>query len=113
MIDRRERNLARKADLNQLKRTPEVESYLMSTFRPVAPRSDFVSGLKSRLTDPATIQKPQVSNGQLILLLIAAMAGTVILVAGMLRLVIELIGAVTIMRLYSRETQGNSRSGLD
>jgi len=86
---------------------PEVESYLKSTFQAVTPRDDFVRGLKSRLEDPAVLHKPQIPTGQLILLLLGAMAGTAILVAGVLQLVIELIGALSILRLYSRETQAS------
>lgn len=98
---------ARKVGSKSSLHAPEVESYLKSTFHAVAPRDDFVRSLKTRLTDPATTQRPQVSTGQLILLLMGAMAGTAILVAGVLQLVIELIGAISILRLYNRETQAS------
>lgn len=98
---------ARKAGSKSIPQTPEVESYLKSTFRSVAPRDDFVRSLKTRLADPAATRRPQVATGQLILLLMGAMAGTAILVAGVLQLAIELIGAVSILRLYNRETQAN------
>ncbi len=41
---------------------PEVEEALVSTFKPISPRPDFVMDLRNRLQNPPVSQRPKHSN---------------------------------------------------
>ena len=82
---------------------PQIESYLASTFQPVSPRPDFIVNLRSRLRDPDFINQRQISNLHFLLLILGAVAVTVLLVAGVITLVIKMVGASHILRLTERQ----------
>jgi hypothetical protein len=84
---------------------PEVESYLESKFRPIAPRPDFVSGLKTRLADPANVKRSPRSNLYFVVLVVAAMAVTSLLVAGVVRLLVLLVESLRIVNLFNRQVE--------
>jgi len=82
---------------------PRIESYLESTFKPVSPRPDFIANLRSRLSDPDFINQPQISNLQFLLLALGAVIVTFLVVAGVIKLVIEIVGASHILRFTGRQ----------
>jgi hypothetical protein len=86
---------------------PKVESFLESTFKPVSPRPDFVTGLRNRLTDSEIGNKSSDSNLYLLLMIMGALAATVLLVSGLVRLLVELLGALSILRLANRQADRN------
>jgi hypothetical protein len=81
---------------------PRIETFLENNLRPVAPRKDFVNDLKSRLADPTYANRAGISNFYLMMLMIVAVTTTVLLVAGLIRLMIELFGAMRMMGLFRR-----------
>lgn len=84
---------------------PEVESILVSTFKPVAPRTDFVQDLRSRLEDPQVSQPGQQSSLLFFILIGTGAAATALIVAGLIRLAFELAGALNVLKLHSRQAQ--------
>lgn len=81
---------------------PKIESFLESTFRRVDPRPDFVTGLKSRLSDPAVVQKSRISDFNLIMLLFVTLTTTVIVATALVRLVVELLSAFRIANMIGQ-----------
>jgi len=92
----------RQGDPRAASELPKIESFLESTFRRVDPRPDFVTGLKSRLSDPAAIQKSRISNFNLIMLLFVTLTTTIIVATALVRLVVELLSAVKIANLIGQ-----------
>jgi hypothetical protein len=97
------KNRKRGSDTDVDQRLPKIETYLENNLRPVAPREDFVNNLKSRLADPSYAKNVGNSNFYLIMLVLMAVSTTVLLVVGLIRLMIELFGALRMMRLFGRQ----------
>ena len=102
MKDRGMSRTSRRIDQQAASELPFIESALESTFRRVDPRPDFVTGLKSRLSDPAAIQKSRISNFNLIMLLFVTLTTTVIVATALVRLVVELLSAFRIANLIGQ-----------
>ncbi len=82
---------------------PRIESYLESTFKPVSPRPDFVVNLRSRLDDPDFINQKEISDLDFVLLAVGAVIVTFLLIAGLIKLIIEIAGASHILNLTGRQ----------
>lgn len=82
---------------------PKVESYLESTFKPVAPRPDFIVSLRSRLDDPEFVNRREISDLTLLLYVFGAVSVTVLVVVGLVKLMVEVMGARRILQLSGRQ----------
>ena len=83
---------------------PEIENYLENTFRQVTPRPDFVTKLKTNLADPAYVPGASQMGFNHIMLVLMALTTTVLIVAGFIKFVFELVSALRIMRLFGHRT---------
>lgn len=81
---------------------PRIESYLESNFKPVSPRPDFVVNLRSRLDDPEFINQKEISDFDFVLLTVGAVVVIFLLIAGLIKLIVEIAGASHILRLTGR-----------
>ncbi len=96
---------------------PRIESFLESTFKPVSPRQDFVVNLRSRLDDPDFINQKQISDLNFVLLSVGAVVVTFLLIAGLIKLIVEIVGASHILHLTGRQADirnhaiGEEKSG--
>jgi hypothetical protein len=90
---------------NRVENNVYLESYLQSAMQPVAPRSAFVSGLKTRLI--AASENKEANRqvfGYVILALIGVAGGALFLATG-LRAVLSLAGALGLVKLARDHAQ--------
>jgi hypothetical protein len=98
-----DKKVGKKTEQSRETELPKVESYLESTFKPVSPRPDFVVNLRSRLDDPEFVNRRETSDLNLLLLIFGAVGVTVLVVVGLVKLIVELMGASHILRLAGRQ----------
>jgi hypothetical protein len=89
---------------------PELESVLGATLRPVAPRSTFISGLRTQLVSEAQTRKPVLANFHLFLLMMVGITSSILLILAGVRAIIGIIGAMNILRLVG--DQANQKNAL-
>ena len=89
----------------------KMERYLQTSFTPVAPRSDFVSGLKTRLTDEGRKFASRSTVLQYVLLSLAGVVTSVLLILAGVRAVVTLLGVLGILH-QMRGQVGDKRSQL-
>ncbi len=82
---------------------PEVEEALVSTFKPIPPRPDFVTELRNRLQTPPDLQRPKHSDLIFMIIIGSGVATAAGIAAGMIWLAAELVGAVNVLRLHGRQ----------
>lgn len=74
-------------------RLPKLESYLESTFFPISPNPDFVTGLKLRLSDQSYVHQDQISNLKFGLLVLMAFLFSILVVLGVVRAFIWIVSS--------------------
>jgi hypothetical protein len=85
-----------------------MESYLQTSFRPVAPRPDFVTGLKTRLALESKRFGSRSTVMQYILLSLAGVLTSALLIFAGMRAVITLLGILGILhQIRSQQLQGD------
>jgi hypothetical protein len=87
----------------------KMERYLQSSFSPVAPRPDFVSGLKTRLVAESKEVYSRSTVLQYVLLSLAGVLTSVLLILAGVRAVLTLLGVLGILR-QMRGPVGNKQS---
>ena len=75
----------------------KMERYLQSSFHPVAPRPDFVMGLKTRLNQESKRFTSRSTVLQYVLLSLAGVVTSVLLILAGIRAVITLLGVLGIL----------------
>jgi hypothetical protein len=75
----------------------KMERYLQTTISPVAPRPDFVSGLKSRLNQESRRIYSRSTVLQYVLLSLAGVVTSVLLILAGVRAVVTLLGVLGIL----------------
>lgn len=75
----------------------KMERYLQTTFSPVAPRPDFVTGLRTRLTQESRQIYSRSTILQYVLLSLAGVVTSVLLILAGVRAVVTLLGVLGIL----------------
>lgn len=87
----------------------KMESYLQATFSPVAPRPDFVTGLKTRLTEESRLVFSRSTVLQYVLLSLAGVVTSVLLILAGVRAVVTLLGVLGILHQMRGQGSQNQR----
>lgn len=86
-----------------------IEHYLQTSFRPVTPRTDFVSGLKNRLSDESKKFYSRSTVLQYVLLSLAGVVTSVLIILAGVRAVVTLLGVLGVLH-QMRGPVGGKRS---
>ena len=89
-----------------------MERYLQTSFRPVAPRPDFVTDLKTRLTQESKRFSSRSTVLQYVLLSLAGVLTSALLILAGMRAVVTLLGVLGIlhqMRRHQMRTEMNDK----
>jgi hypothetical protein len=89
----------------------KMEHYLQATFSPVAPRPDFVTGLRTRLTEESRLVFSRSTVLQYVLLSLAGVVTSVLLILAGVRAVVTLLGVLGILhQMRGQGSQNQSRT---
>ena len=88
----------------------KMEQYLQTSFRPVAPRPDFVTGLKTRLTQESRRFNSRSTVLQYVLLSLAGVVTSALLILAGMRAVITLLGVLGILQQMRSSQLGSAGS---
>ncbi len=91
---------------------PSIETYLGSTLRPIQPRANFVTSLRSRLEVETRTKHVGLSMVQYLILALIALASTALLVLTGARAIAALIGALGVLRLAKGQAQKKDPSSM-
>lgn len=89
-----------------------MERYLRSSFRPVAPRPDFVNELRSRLALESRRFRSRTTLLQYVLLALATAVTSALVILAGVRAVITLLGVLGVLHQMRRPPAGERPSAL-
>jgi hypothetical protein len=90
----------------------KMERYLQTTFAPVTPRPDFVTGLRSRLTQESRQIYSRSTVLQYVLLSLAGVLTSVLLILAGVRAVVTLLGVLGILHQMRSQVSENRSQAL-
>ncbi len=90
----------------------KMERYLQTTFSPVAPRPDFITGLKTRLAVESKQVYSRSTVLQYVLLSLAGVLTSVLLILAGVRAVVTLLGLLGILHQIRGQVSKNQSQAL-